>query len=51
MDPAAVDSQDLGRDAFNRHAWTEAVEAFAGADRDGALSPDDLVLMGEAAWW
>ena len=38
-------------DAFKRHAWTEALEAFAAADREGGLSPDDLEMMGEAAWW
>jgi class 3 adenylate cyclase len=51
MDPTAVDSLELGRDAVKRHAWTEAVDAFAAADREGGLSPDDLELMGEAAWW
>ena len=51
MDPAAVASVELGQDAFRRHAWAQALEAFAAADRDGGLSPEDLELMGEAAWW
>jgi class 3 adenylate cyclase len=51
MDPAAADSVELGRDAVKRHAWTEALEAFAAADREGGLSPDDCERMGEAAWW
>ena len=51
MDSPVVDSAVLGRDAVKRHAWTEAVEAFAAADRQGGLSPDDLELMGQAAWW
>src|SRR6187397_3100675 len=51
MDSAAAGSLELGRDASERHAWTEAVEAFAAADRDGGLSPDDLERMGKAAWW
>jgi hypothetical protein len=51
MNSAAAGSVELGRDAVKRHAWTEAVEAFAAADRDGGLSPEDLELMGEAAWW
>jgi hypothetical protein len=51
MDPAVVSPLELGRDAFKRHAWTEALEAFAAADRDGVLSPADLEQMGEAAWW
>ena len=51
MHSAAADSLEAGRDALKRHAWTEALEAFAAADRDGGLSPEDLVMMGEAAWW
>ena len=51
MDSAAAGSLELGRDAVKRHAWTEALEAFAAADREGGLSPDDLERMGEAAWW
>ena len=51
MDPAAVTSLELGQDAFKRHAWAQALEAFAEADHDGSLSPEDLELMGEAAWW
>ena len=51
MQSAAADSLEAGRDAVKRHAWTEALDAFAAADRDGGLAPDDLELMGEAAWW
>jgi class 3 adenylate cyclase len=51
MDSAALGSLELGKDAFKRHAWAEALEAFAAADREGGLSPDDLELRGEAAWW
>ena len=51
MGSAAAGSLELGRDAVKRHAWTEALEAFAAADREEGLSPDDLELMGEAAWW
>lgn len=51
MNPAAAGSLELGRDADKRHAWTEALEAFAAADREGGLSPDDLERMGDAAWW
>jgi class 3 adenylate cyclase len=51
MNPAAAGSLELGRDAVKRHAWGEALEAFAAADREGGLSPDDLERMGEAAWW
>ena len=51
MNSAAVGSLEVGRDAVKRHAWTEALEEFAAADREGGLSPGDLELMGEAAWW
>ncbi len=51
MDPEAAGSLEVGRDAVKRHAWAEALEAFAAVDRDGGLSPDDLERMGEAAWW
>lgn len=40
-----------GRDASSRHAWREAFEALTAADRDGGLTPTDLELLGEAAWW
>jgi len=42
---------ELGRDAVKRHAWDEGVEALTAADRESALSPDDLELLGTAAWW
>jgi tetratricopeptide (TPR) repeat protein len=51
MDSAAAGSLELGRDAVKRHAWTEALESFAAADRAAGLSPDDLELLGESAWW
>jgi class 3 adenylate cyclase len=51
MNSAAVGSLELGRDAVKRHAWPEALDAFAAADREGGLSPEDLEKMGEAAWW
>jgi len=51
MNSAAAGSLELGRDAVKRHAWTEALEAFAAADREGDLSPEDLERVGDAAWW
>lgn len=51
MSSAALGSLESGRDAIRRHAWSEALESFAAADREGGLSPGDLELMGEAAWW
>ncbi|HET9498122.1 MAG TPA: adenylate/guanylate cyclase domain-containing protein [Candidatus Limnocylindria bacterium] len=42
---------ELGRDASRRHAWSEAVEAFATASQAEPLPPEDLELQAEAAWW
>jgi class 3 adenylate cyclase len=46
-----VEAVELGRDAMGRHAWTEAMDAFAAADQDGGLSPADLESLGAATWW
>ena len=46
-----IETLESGRDAFNRHAWTEAIEAFTAADRDDGLSPEDLELLSTAQWW
>jgi class 3 adenylate cyclase len=42
---------ELSRDAVRRHAWAEAVDGLTAADREQPLSPDDLELLGTAAWW
>ena len=46
-----IASLEHGRAAASRREWSEAVEALTAADRDEALSPDDLELLGNAAWW
>ncbi|HET7026717.1 MAG TPA: adenylate/guanylate cyclase domain-containing protein [Candidatus Limnocylindrales bacterium] len=46
-----IDTLEQGRDAVRRHAWDEGVDALSAVDRDGALSPDDLELLGTAEWW
>jgi class 3 adenylate cyclase len=51
MEPVVVEPLERGREAMQRHAWTEALEAFTAADHEGQLPPEDLELMGEAAWW
>ncbi len=45
-----VETVERARDAMARHAWAEAVDAFAAAD-DERLSPEDLEQLGAAAWW
>jgi hypothetical protein len=46
VDSPAAGLLDQGRNAVERHAWAEALEAFAAADRGGGLSPGDLERMG-----
>jgi class 3 adenylate cyclase len=46
-----IETLESGRDAFNRHAWAEVIEAFTAADREGGLSPEDLEQLGTAQWW
>jgi class 3 adenylate cyclase len=46
-----VETVELGRDAIDRHAWSEAMEVFVAADREGGLGAADLELLGTAAWW
>jgi len=47
----SVDSLERGRDAIRRHAWPEAMDAFAKVDGAEGLGAEDLELQGEAAWW
>ncbi|MBD0329682.1 MAG: hypothetical protein ICV64_06220 [Thermoleophilia bacterium] len=48
---SVVDRVDAGREAVGRHAWGEAYELLAGADRERTLSPADLEVLSEAAYW
>lgn len=40
-----------GREAIKKHRWDEAREALSEADRDGGLSPEALMDLGDALWW
>ncbi len=42
---------DRAREALDRHAWAEAWELMAEADRAGSLSFEELEVMADAAWW
>lgn len=46
-----VEALESGRTAMDRHAWSEAIDAFAAADSDGSLPPSDLEQLGAASWW
>lgn len=45
------ESLEAGRDAMRRYAWREAYEVLREADLGRPLEPEDLELLGEAAWW
>ena len=38
-------------DAFAKHEWREAYDLLLEADQAQQLSPDDLMSLGESAWW
>ncbi len=40
-----------GRDAIQRHAWKAAFDLLSAEDAAKGLSPDDLELLAQAAWW
>jgi DNA-binding CsgD family transcriptional regulator len=44
------DRIDRGRAAFGRRAWSEAFDLLSAADAESPLGPDDLELLGLAAW-
>ena len=46
-----VETVELARDAMSRHAWAEAMDTFAAADREAGLEPSDLERLGTASWW
>jgi class 3 adenylate cyclase len=46
--PTAV---DRARVALDRHAWTEAYDLLAAEDAAERLSPAELALFAQAAWW
>ncbi|HEY6628794.1 MAG TPA: adenylate/guanylate cyclase domain-containing protein [Acidimicrobiia bacterium] len=42
---------EIGRKAVERREWGDAVAAFHDADHADPLSPEDLELLADAAWW
>ena len=49
--PPAVSPAALGAAALGRHAWQEAFETLSAADAQGQLSPAELDMLADAAWW
>jgi class 3 adenylate cyclase len=45
------DRVQQGRDANRRHAWHEAFDSLREADAETPLSPEDLRLLAESAWF
>ncbi|HYT79378.1 MAG TPA: LuxR family transcriptional regulator, partial [Actinomycetota bacterium] len=45
------DPVGAGRDALDRHAWTEAYGILTEADRAGSLGGEGLWLLASAAYW
>jgi class 3 adenylate cyclase len=42
---------ETGQAALERHEWRAAFDALSGADVQGALTPEALELLAQAAWW
>ncbi|MDP8955520.1 MAG: adenylate/guanylate cyclase domain-containing protein [Actinomycetota bacterium] len=51
MSQVVEDSLEAGREAFRRNAWEEAFRLLSEADGSGRLAPEDLEMLGQAAWW
>jgi serine/threonine protein kinase/tetratricopeptide (TPR) repeat protein len=45
------DSLRMGLQAYERSDWHEAFDALSAAEAAGALSPEDLERLADAAWW
>ena len=44
-------SLESGRQAAQRRQWEEALDTFTALDREEPLSPADLEVLADAAWW
>ncbi len=42
---------DRAKSALDRHSWQEAYDLLAEADASTTLTPDELELYAQAAWW
>jgi class 3 adenylate cyclase len=46
-----VGSLEAGREAVDRHAWSEGYELLKESDTAGTMLPEDLERLAGAAWW
>ena len=51
MSQLIEDRVQQGRDAYRRHAWRDAFDSLREADSETPLSPEDLALLAESAWF
>ena len=51
MSQLIEDRVQQGRDAHRRHAWHEAFDSLREADSETPVSPQDLGLLAESAWF
>jgi class 3 adenylate cyclase len=51
MSELIKDRVQQGRDAYGRHAWHEAFDWLREADSETPVSPEDLGLLAESAWF
>ena len=51
MSQLIEDRVQQGRDAHRRHAWHEAFDWLREADSETPVSPEDLELLAESAWF
>lgn len=51
MSSVVDDRLQAGREAADRHAWSEAYAHLSEAARDGELGAEDLERLADAAWW
>ena len=51
MSQLIEDRVQRGRDAYRRHAWHEAFDLLQEADSETPVSPADLRLLAESAWF
>jgi class 3 adenylate cyclase len=51
MSQLVKDYVQQGRNAYRRHAWHEAFDLLRKADSETPISPEDLGLLAESAWF
>jgi class 3 adenylate cyclase len=51
MSQLIKDRVQQGRDAYRRHAWHEAFDSLREADAETPVSPQDLKILAESAWF